>query len=133
MSRSFLFISTLFILSGTLAACVEETPPPVAPTPRVAQVPPQPVSCGPIGTYRLDGPAGATNVEVSEGDVKGTFVVRYQGATSFVGTGAMANSELRVNPSTGGNPFSCRMSDDCNSIVCNGIPGMAPIVIPRMR
>ena len=102
-----------------------EAPPPPPPPPVVVAPPP----CGPLGTWKVPGPTGETQVEVTPGDTPDQFVVKQKGQSTGVGVGVFSAGELKVNVgSATGGAYSCKVSDDCQSLSC-GFPGQTGMTV----
>ena len=89
-------------------------------------------ACEVLGTWRVGGPTGATEIEVRRGERPDTFVVKERGASSGAGVATFTSGEMRVNmgAATGG-IYSCRMAADCTSMTCGFNGGASPTVITK--
>ena len=109
------------VLVSASACWVEqrrETAPPATPVaaPPPVVVAPPPVVCGPIGSWRMEGPAGGTQIEVGRGDGPDKFVVVHKGVLNGVGAGVYTGGELKIDMGAIASPYRCRVNDDCKTM-----------------
>ena len=124
MSRLSAAASLVLLVVGCHRHKPVEAPPPPPPTPIAVPAP-----CGPLGTWKVPGPTGETQVEVTPGDNPDQFVVKQKGSSTGVGVGVFSAGELKVNVgSATGGAYSCRVSDDCQTLSC-GFPGQTGMTV----
>ncbi len=128
MSRLSVAAVLVLLVAAPFVGCHRrqaEAPPPPPPAPTMVT----PAPCGPLGTWKVPGPGGETQVEVTPGDTPDQFVVKQKGASNGVGVGVFSAGELKVNVgSATGGAYSCKVSDDCQTLSC-GFPGQTGITV----
>lgn len=136
------FVSAALLIAPlALAACeiqkAPANPPPAATEPAATAATPvtAPVLkvCPPVGYWKASGPAGDTEIKVSETFGKpGSYDVSYKGVNLAQGAGkADGSNNFAVDTgAASGGMYNCKLAEDCKTMSC-GFTGQQPTVFTK--
>jgi hypothetical protein len=130
-----LLIAPLAFVACTIEKAPNTPPPASEPAATAAPTPvavPVVKTCPPVGYWKASGPAGDTEIKVSESFGKpGSYDVSYKGVNLAQGAGTADGNNFTVDTGqASGGMFNCKLAEDCKTMNC-GFTGQQPTVFTK--